>query len=866
MRNRRSRISVLAVTALALLGCDVSVPWSPGGSGDEPGDGTPIAPSSLGFKGWLHGPAPAGQLVKVSGLPDGAWVWVEKVPPVVAASSCAPPPAGTKAVCLTMAPPDEVGQGTFAGTVTVHAQWLQTRAELPGSPWTIPYTYQVGPPALTGLPPSMELRALIGQWPPEPIPALELAGAPGAGPWSLRILQGANPWLSAVGPTQGASLPASVALEVITPPSQTTVDDTATIEVSRAGQVALVRVVRHARRPEIQVEVAPIALAITANQAEHPAFTVRVDTEAGVTAEGIVQVTYDPGWSQDVPSWLDYSWQMYAPVEVPFQVSTTALAAGRYTAEISITGQYTQTKFVVPVTLDVAPTPAALAPASLLFRLDAAATTASLQAELALASTGSPLTWSATTDAAWLRVTQAGNTPAGGSSTLSVEVVPEALDVLRCGTGTARVEVQASADGLPTLAFSVPVELRLELPCMLALGPASDVAGGLEEVVIVGDYLTAGARVLFGDVAAPSVRAPHGTELRVTPPALPAGTYQVTIPTALGFPVGTATYRLVAPRSPAAASLEAPGRKARLVFDDDAGLLWAVNAGGGMLEHYAEASGWRRGAIDLPALADAAPIPGASRWLALTSGLLQTVDTAGLPNVAIEPLSALGQDYTSMALTLDGRALLVGTQVNGPWTSHVSATYNLATHRLEEVGSGSYGIVLRSSRSGLRAAGGFGGYLELWWAAYRAYGYAPTDLGDWASHRYIDFTVDEMALGRHGDAILAIRQEGVGPGSSVLLDEGLNARPGRLPASTTAAVLTQSGDRAIAFDGALRTVRIFDLASAPDLATGEFVELGSAGGLAPLDDPGAAVVMALSADDRTLFLGGDDRIVVVPLP
>lgn len=869
-------LTLLAV--LALAGCDASMPWStpsaPATQGQDqaPGQGpSPVTPASLSFRGWLGGPAPAPQAIRVTFMPPGTYLRFEATGPAVRDTSLPDPPAGA---AFSMVPPDQVGLGTHQGSVIVHAGWVGG-APLVGSPWTVPCTYVVGPPALEGLPASLTVDQFLNGPTPDPV-LLHLDGAPGAGPWTVSVLEvGSSPtWLQAV-QRSGGTLPADVSLQVIRAPDSASAQDTAWVVVSRAGQKVEVPVTRRIRYPGIHVDPTPIALAIEANQAERPSFVVRVDTELNAFVGGVVQVSYDPPIAWGDVGWLSYSGELRAPRDVPFALATTALTPGRHVATLTFVGNFVGASPPVQVTLDVGAPPATLSPTALLYPLGATATAASLEQSLVLTSLGDAVDWSASADVPWLRVTSAGATSAGGSSTLSVAVVPEALETLRCRYGTGNVTVAANARGGRAYTYRAAVSLELELPCLVGFGPSADVEGNAAPVAFVGRHLGDAAQAWFGDLAvAIDPALARGGELRVAPPPLAPDTYRVTIPTTLGFAIGSATYRVVAARSPSAAAVAAPGRKVRLVADDANGWLWAVNVTSAAVERWDLATGLAHQRQAIPGLKDAVPLPGGATWLALAGTELSTFEVASFPSALPIHWGWAQYHHATLAVPIDGHVLLAADPItcNDPYPNCITEAWDpVARWRLDLWGNTTGGTRLGGSRSGLRVAIGDDNVYTLrttfWWAGSLGYEWGgPLSLGDFTNSVSNTVYPQQLALDRHGDRILLLQDGSAGTGRSQLLDSAGLVVPGQLPATIAAVLLTQAADRAVAFDGVSRRVRLFDLTGTPDPATGVLPELGTPGGFTPAADPGAGLVLALSADDRTLFLGGDDRIVVVPLP
>lgn len=85
---------------------------------------------------------------------------------------------------------------------------------------------------------------------------------------------------------------------------------------------------------------------------------------------------------------------------------------------------------------------------------------------------------------------------------------------------------------------------------------------------------------------------------------------------------------------------------------------------------------------------------------------------------------------------------------------------------------------------------------------------------------------------------------------------------GILPSSISAAIVNDIGDVAYAYDAANNSVHVFDL-NTSDESNG-FVELGTP--IALTGNPGNSAVMTMSPYSTTLFLAGDQNLVVVNVP
>ena len=149
--------------------------------------------------------------------------------------------------------------------------------------------------------------------------------------------------------------------------------------------------------------------------------------------------------------------------------STTGLAAGTYTADVTITAPgATGSPRAIPVTLVVGPPPPALAvtPASLSFTGTAGGASPLAKTFDVSNAGGGTLSWSASESAPWLSVS-----PGSGVGAATVTVTPS-ITGLAAGTYTTDITVTAAgASGSPrTVAVTFVVDLP---PPTLAVAPAS---------------------------------------------------------------------------------------------------------------------------------------------------------------------------------------------------------------------------------------------------------------------------------------------------------------------------------------------------------------------------------------------------------
>jgi hypothetical protein len=97
--------------------------------------------------------------------------------------------------------------------------------------------------------------------------------------------------------------------------------------------------------------------------------------------------------------------------------------------------------------------------------------------------------------------------------------------------------------------------------------------------------------------------------------------------------------------------------------------------------------------------------------------------------------------------------------------------------------------------------------------------------------------------------------------NTLVHDSTLN-QLGKLPSTTLAVALKGDGTRAYTLDSSGK-VRTFDLTGPLD-GSGVYPEVGS--GTTIAGTPGANTKMTISPDEGTLFMAGEDGLVIQPIP
>ncbi|MFO1338299.1 MAG: IPT/TIG domain-containing protein [Burkholderiaceae bacterium] len=134
--------------------------------------------------------------------------------------------------------------------------------------------------------------------------------------------------------------------------------------------------------------------------------------------------------------------------------------------------------------------------------------------------------WTMTSDADWLLPSRkAGDT--GESATLTASLDPDVVESLANGVYHGAVTL-TPATGEPV---TVSATLTIDRTEVRLVSPGTELAGSAMEVIVRGDNFdkVTVTGVRFGDVASTAFRVVSPTEIRATHPALPAGTYPVTV-------------------------------------------------------------------------------------------------------------------------------------------------------------------------------------------------------------------------------------------------------------------------------------------------------------------------------------------------
>lgn len=474
--------------------------------------------------------------------------------------------------------------------------------------------------------------------------------------------------------------------------------------------------------------------------------------------------------------------------------------------------------------------------------------------------------WTVTSDADWLLPSRTAGDSAT-LATLTAQVDEQVLETLNNGVYRGKMTVTPTA-GNPV---DIEATLRVARTETRLVSPGVEVAGSAKEVILRGDNFDAVTvtGVRFGSVEAASFRQVSPTEIRAVHPALPAGTYPVTVETAENLGRHLSTLSVYNPAVVTAAVLAYPPvepewyphgatydalRHAVLV-----GLR--VNDGSGssrVLRYVHNGTSWERSAVvvvegGLTSLA--LSMDGQRLLTAAGSSIIRQHDpvTLAVLNTS-QPGSAYYNYMATLPLTNDGHVL-------GALSSNASGYMSLLKYSIRDADFLDAPDEVRFFDGGISVAS-VDGSTVLMGSRYFAGEY----------HRYDASTDTYTALPSVGDASgLATDRTGARflINHSGIYDRNLSLL-GRLPDQEfRASVLSQDGSRAYAVD-LDRKLWAFSLSSVVGGAV-SVTQIGAPVTLIADPSPNDGfsyppVFLAISPDGGTLIISGNQRTVVMPTP
>jgi hypothetical protein len=560
------------------------------------------------------------------------------------------------------------------------------------------------------------------------------------------------------------------------------------------------------------------------------------------------------------------------PGTVTVTADSSAQRHGSFTGSVTVTDDHSGTSQSVQATLSARSPKLVVSPTSATFSVDTT-TTASALSEMVLvtdelngAAASEAASWTLQSlSAPWLQWTpSSGSSSPSANSTLSL--VTSELVKLAPGPYTATVTLgYQTADGTSgTVSF--PVTLSYKLASVSFVGPYIGLANQPGWLYVRGAGFTAvpgSLTVSIGSTDVAGATPDSDTQVRVSYPALAAGTYPVSIKNQLGLVVTKAQLVVLTPPSLAYQAIGVSTTRQRLVYDAERTTLYGVNASGQAIEVYQLANGaWSAAApFVLANLTDIALTPNGRSLIVLTQ---QEVNEMALPigagsvsqPRAPNPTSFCGQYLASLAMLNDGRAavnsLLSGCSGFTPIYLYDVTSYSFVQGPYPSATA--YDGLLGGAADGSKI---FFGTKNV--SPAQAIGVISALNDSFSSNNSVSYNL--IAVTVSGDASRVILNSDVYDGSLNLL--------AHMPASASKVLLSRDSTRAYAYNETANGAEldIYDLTGA--LGIGAIYPLLKTVTLADLPNAEtqnfAAIQMAETPDGKVVFVSGDKKIIVQPV-
>ena len=574
-----------------------------------------------------------------------------------------------------------------------------------------------------------------------------------------------------------------------------------------------------------------------------------------------------------------------------FKADPAGMAAGVYRAVATVTSDWPSPPITVPVVFTVGDGMAVPAPQTVLMHSGSSATT--LAGVVDVRDTrGQALAWTASSSAPWLRLAAASGA-AGSLPQFSIDTaLAAALPNFADAPGSLTITAQ-SASGAALAPVQASITLRRELAEVHSVGPLAAVLGQTREVIVRGrgfDRLAAafGERGLLVNGVVPVALRLSNTTLKARMPdpglSVTAGDFAVRALNKLGVATSTALLRLRPPHALPGAALATGGSVRTVLHDGLRQQLWVANTGLGAIQRWREVDGaWVADKLALADLFDIGMSPDGA-WLLATerSGKLHLIDPVAL--TISHSYSAPGAFYPipgsghGIAITNDSRAWL--TLTGGLGTANRMVTFDLRARSFsieQPAGVASSfdgGPWYEASRNGERllvVQGSVGNppppmlYVDMangqWHptpADLTFFYFSLNGLNDDAGHSVVLGNVFDAEFGFVGRP--TIPDAGYSDSAAVLSPDGQRLYVYALPKDWQNSAATAL-PRVYVFS----TVTNTTVAGLPLLGSVPVSDYPSCR-LQTLSAECGRPVLNIAADGKTLFIGGDVKLLVLPLP
>lgn len=618
-------------------------------------------------------------------------------------------------------------------------------------------------------------------------------------------------------------------------------------------------------RPGLKASVAQTSLAAVETGSASGSFTF-TSQSAGTTVNS--SISYD----NSVAGWLT---AQISGNTVQLQASTATLAAGAYTAKVNLSVPGTSLSVTVPVTFTVA---AGLStPDGAGLKIDSGTMPAQLAGTipLAIAAGATAKTWTAVSDQPWLKIAQAS----AGFNTLPAWSIDPVLFAQLANNAHHKANIRITTDStLPARTYTLDVHKALaELE---GLDSLALLAGQSGEVMLYGsgfDRLPAGAAALTVTGVQPqSVTRVNDHVMRVALPALSAGSYQVALTTASGLSTPAKAIHVTGKETYTYQAFDTQGWKNAMVWDSVSKSAFVLNATLKSVMRYAAVNGSFQlvATRSFPAVDSLGMTPDHSALILQSNGntvyKLSPADLSTQKTITIAQYGSPQYLTTPLAITGDNRMLHPMYGWVNLDTGAVTQLAYAPSNQYHAGGPADFGAVsgngMRMMRpdSGRTSPSGASYHFDLLSNVFTAY---PQE-GVPYFHRFaVDHNGNNWAFnGEVVDFELNLK------GKYELPDGWLS----------TQAVFSRNGTRLYLYGqyvagGGKPRIFVFDTSQKmtttvqfPLLGHIEFDDLpncpySSFGGFDPNCNTFQTQI-AISADDQTVFVAGDRKFAVIPIP
>lgn len=621
----------------------------------------------------------------------------------------------------------------------------------------------------------------------------------------------------------------------------------------------------------------------------NPGLTL-ASTVGGSAAQQLAGVG-TPSWAPQAPAvrirygsgsgWLSTVAQGNGDLQ--FVASPGGLAPGSYSATATLVSAYPGKDIDLPVSFTVGAGLAVPAPQRVVLGSDDNDST--LVGSLPVQTAGaSALAWTATSNVPWLRLTRAAGTTGAADSRIDYQVdaalaaaQPAFADV------AGQITISPAAGGA---AVAASITLNRALAELQSVSPSLVVAGQPGSVIVRGRGLDRladpAARLTVNGVAPLAVQRLGVDALRVSLPALAAGTASLVVSNRLGLATSSASLQVATAKAFPAGGLATGGLPRSVVADLPRRQVFVANPRAGLVQRFRDSGGaWVADTLALANLFDIGLSPDGSVLVAVErTGKLHLVDPASFAvtasytaPAAVYPTPSAGH---GLAITNDGRVwLALGTGSNSMVSFNLRTLAFVTEQPAGLPGTLDGGPWFEASRNGERllvvpgASGNPAPLLRV----------VDTAVGDWrgnpAGLTFFFYSLNGMD--DSGSRVLVLGNLFTGEfdymGTPVLPDAGWNVN---------AAVLAPDGKRLYVFalppdwnnstSSSLPRVYTFDAQTA---AVGT-VALTLLGRTDLSDYPTCRLdsyegecfrpMMNVAPDGKTLFVAGSIKLLALPLP